>query len=191
MPDASYPSTNPPTVAEIWNKLIADTFTALSIGQRLKDAVGLDTLLAARITDISKISSAAIAVGDTANSIAQKLRGALDNQAFPTTAGMVISSFDNARFSMTASQTTEIIPATGESDFGHIQCDTFITGDKLQVSADSGVNYIVPASETWGGSGVSNNPTIEGYGNSTGRYKVVTSATAGTRIFQRLITTFK
>lgn len=240
MPNASYPAAAAPTVAEIWNKLIADSFTAASIGQRLKDAVGLDTFvaaritdianirtpaqyydtlisdaraagsygqrlkdavaldtfIAARITDITKISSAAIAVGDTANSIAQKLRGATDNQVFPTAAGMVISSFDNSDFSMTESQTVEIIPATGESDFGMIIQRSGTAADTLLFSADSGVNYIALTAtnlgEKWGTFGQAGTGfNILGIGNSTGRYKIVTTATVQTRNFVRIITTFK
>lgn len=110
------------------------------------------------------------------------------------TGNMTISSFDNARFSMTASQTTEIIPATNEADAGHIIVDVLIgLADTVDVSADSGTNYVskmtsagVDTSLGLAGEYV----TIEFIGNSTGRYRVVTSVSVGTRQFQRMITTF-
>lgn len=51
----------------IWDELISEARTALSIGQRLKDAVGLDTLTAARVTLLDEITAVRLAELDAAN----------------------------------------------------------------------------------------------------------------------------
>jgi hypothetical protein len=161
----------------IWDEAVADHVAA-----------GSEGLAQARIKDV------AIAAGDAANSISQKLRGATDNQVFASTAGNTIA-FDNARFTMTASQTVEIIPATGESDVGAIHAEVVVgTGDVVQVSSDSGTNYMNQTgrgdSATGGFAAAGEWRPIEFVGNSTGRYRVVTDATVGTRTLQRMITTW-
>lgn len=102
-------------------------------------------------------------------------------------------SFDNSRFTMTASQETEIIPASGESDTGSIIIESNgQSGDTFELSADSGSSYIArfiyTATTDFNGNG--RPADFNGIGNSIGRYKVVTSSTAATRTYVRCITTW-
>lgn len=165
-----------PTAATIsdavWDEANADHVTAGSAG-----------LAQNRIKDV------AISSGDAANSISQKLRGMTDNQAVAT-AG-VTRTFDNTEFTMTASQTTDIIPATGESDTGLVWVRVAVATDDFRLSANSGTNYTavptVGVMATLGSAG--NVCAIIGVGNSTGRYRIVTDNTVGTRTFARAITT--
>lgn len=54
-------------VNEVWDELISDARTALSYGQRLKDAIGLDTLTAARVGNLDNpdvLTSSRAVAGD-------------------------------------------------------------------------------------------------------------------------------
>lgn len=105
-------------------------------------------------------------------------------------------TFDNARISMTANQTDETIPATGESDFVTVVNNIPIGSGNFFVSADSGTNYkqieetigvMTPESFFKVDATVL---SVSGIGNSTGRYKITSDAVAGTRIFSQDTTTF-
>lgn len=101
-------------------------------------------------------------------------------------------TFDNVRISLTASQTDETIPATGESDKGNIVCETTLdTADELAVSANSGTNFAEIFNQQQAQSVVvtSASVAIIGIGNSTGRYRFTMTATVGTRIIHQMITT--
>tara|TARA_R110000823_G_scaffold307969_1_gene431384 strand:+ start:622 stop:1317 length:696 start_codon:yes stop_codon:yes gene_type:complete len=106
-------------------------------------------------------------------------------------------SFDNSTFTMSASQTVETIPATGESDTGFIMVNTGVgsaSDDAVFVSSDSGTTYTKSFTQTSSGSDFNSagmKVTIDGIGNSTGRYKVVTVSDSGTRKFIKCITTIK
>ena len=108
------------------------------------------------------------------------------------TNNLTISSFDNARFTMVASTTVDIIPATNEGDSGMIVLETFVAaGDRISISSNGGTNYVnmqfrdgVLAVSADG-----DTMDINAIGNSTGRYRIVTDGTVGTRVWQRVITT--
>ena len=94
-------------------------------------------------------------------------------------------TFDNARTSLTASQTDETIPATGESDNGTLVQEVSITGaDTFEISANSGTNYSTRSRVEVYNSDFSVNQAgsfIIGCGNSTGRYRYVANSDTGTR----------
>lgn len=178
--DTSFSTLN---AATVWDELIANPRAPLSYGQRLKDAVALDTFIAARITDISKISSVAIAAGDAANSIAQKLRGAVDNQGF-------LSAITNQteRTSVAENITvTETPPASSLSMYMVFTESMPAAITALNFSANSGVNYVdmggipTPAGSMWlidaGATGIG----IACFG-ATGRWQYTTPATVGSYI---------
>ncbi len=100
---------------------------------------------------------------------------------------------DNARISLTASQTDETIPAIGESDNGTFTQSTSIAGtDTFEISADSGSNYSARSRIEVYNSDFSINEAgsfVIGCGNSTGRYRYVASADVGTRILVMTVTT--
>ena len=111
-----------------------------------------------------------------------------------TSATALALTFDNARLSITASQTDDTVPATGESDSGQIETVTaFSTSDDFETSPNSGTNFHPWLSFQGTAIRITENAnsqgTIIGIGNSTGRYRITTDATAGTRIFHQLITT--
>lgn len=103
-------------------------------------------------------------------------------------------TFDNARVSLTASQSDETIPATGESDSGMFSAESSIdTADVFEVSANSGTNF-AEALDCQGTRGfldgiTGENIQLANIGNSTARYRVVVTATVGTRIYSQIITT--
>ncbi len=101
-------------------------------------------------------------------------------------------TFDNARLQPTQSQEDETIPAVGESDTGTYFVETVQgSADKVSMSADSGSNYKGTYLEATNqlGDVVGNVQFISGIGNSTGRYKLVMDATAGTRVIHQMLTT--
>ncbi len=111
----------------------------------------------------------------------------------PTTGAGLALTFDNVRTSLTASQSDETIPATGEFDNGQIVIVSGgQAGDRMQVSADSGSNYSAQSIAQL--SSVEFNDIGEGVtilaGNSTGRYKIVCDATCATRIYSQMVATF-
>ncbi len=115
---------------------------------------------------------------------------------YKPSAGGLIISFDNVRFTMTASQTVEIIPASGEVDNGIIFLESGgDTGNKLYISADSGSNYVLVTNiitkSTPSFSVTGDVALIQGVGNSTGRYKIVVDSTVVNRVFHRCIVTTK
>lgn len=122
----------------------------------------------------------AIDVSPTANSLMAK-------------AGQTQITFDNARISLTASQTDETIPATGESDNGTFVQSTSVAGtDTFEISANSGTNYSARSRVEVYDSDFSINEAgsfVIGCGNSTGRYRYVASADVGTRILVMTVTT--
>ncbi len=93
---------------------------------------------------------------------------------------------DNARLSITQSQTDSTIPASGEMDFVTYVLETFIaSGDAFEISADGGSNYTLMNSTQAVASftaTVGNSVSIPGIGNSNGRYRIVADGTAGTRV---------
>ncbi len=109
----------------------------------------------------------------------------------PTTGSGLTLTFDNQRLSLTASQSDETIPATGELDNGFLLVETAINLDLFSVSVNSGTNYIVFDSTMMGKTlnSSKNNLFINTIGNSTGRYKLVATADTGTRIFHFFIST--
>lgn len=102
-------------------------------------------------------------------------------------------TFDNARISLTASQTDETIPATGESDNGTFTQSTSVAGsDTFEISGDSGSNYSARSRVEVYDSDFSINEAgsfVIGCGNSTGRYRYVATGDAGTRIIVMTVTT--
>ena len=102
-------------------------------------------------------------------------------------------TFDNARISLTASQTDETIPATGESDNVTFVQSTSIAGiDTFEISANSGTNYSARSRVEVYNSDFSINEAgsfVIGCGNSTGKYRYVASADVGTRIIVMTVTT--
>ncbi len=112
----------------------------------------------------------------------------------PSGGGLAIT-FDNAQLSLTASQTDATTPATGESDSGNVMWTTSISGvDTLETSPDSGSTFsaLYPYNTQTGGMGGTEDASLLlGIGNSTGRYRVVMDANAGTRIISQTITTLK
>jgi len=102
-------------------------------------------------------------------------------------------TFDNARISLTASQTDETIPATGELDNGTFTQSTSIAGtDTFEISADSGSNYSARSRVEVYNSDFSINEAgsfVIGCGNSTARYRYVATADVGTRILVMIVTT--
>ena len=106
--------------------------------------------------------------------------------------GLVLT-FDNVRLALTASQTDETIPATGESDTGLIICET--TGgfaDALQFSADSGTTYeSLRTSDQTNHIGTAEGRSVSfnGLGNSAARYKLVMTSDVATRDFMQGVTT--
>ena len=104
-------------------------------------------------------------------------------------------TFDNVKTTLTADQTDETIPATGEADSTHMICDTVIgSTDKFQISSDSGTTYdsmqaVNTVSEAFAGGNRA--PQFMVTGNSTGRYQILASNDAGSRIFQQMTTTEK
>lgn len=105
-------------------------------------------------------------------------------------------TFDNARLSLTASQTDETIPATGESDSVTYLTSTVIGGaDNLQISANSGTDYSTIAvligvhSAAEFGDQIDTIQSIPAIGNSTGRYRLSMDSTVGTRITIQVVTT--
>ncbi len=108
-------------------------------------------------------------------------------------AGLALT-FDNALFSLTASQTDATTPATGESDSGYIHCETLIgSTDIAEISADTGSTFsslTVYNRDSVKFLQLEDGVLIHFVGNSTGRYRIVASATVGTRLFQMLVTTF-
>lgn len=111
----------------------------------------------------------------------------------PAGGGGLALTFDNELVSMTASQTDTTTPAVGESDSGQYILNTRIgTTDVINLSSDSGSNFdplFSDNSSTGIFGGTESRGTISSIGNSTGRHQIVTSSTAGTRIFHQLITT--
>ncbi len=102
-------------------------------------------------------------------------------------------TFDNVRTTITASQSDETIPATGESDSGQFLCETPIgSTDAFHMSSNSGSNYATtwtPTAKEAVGENAKLIHLLNPIGNSTGRYKWVASATAGSRIFHQMVTT--
>ena len=102
-------------------------------------------------------------------------------------------TFDNARISLTASETDETIPATGESDNGTFTQSTSVAGaDTFEISGNSGTDYSARSRVEVYNSDFSINEAgsfVIGCGNSTGRYRYVASADVGTRILVMTVTT--
>ena len=164
--------------------------------QAIEDEI-LDALTSAHVVagsiglTLRQLRDAAIS-GSTTNSLMDKIRGATTGQLFAS-AGLS-DTYDNADFSMTASQTVEIIPASGESDTGLIWVRTSIAADTLEFSADSGTNYRAINAAVVGSMGRSFGDAggcyfVLGIGDSTGRYRIVATSGVGTRNIGRAITT--
>ena len=102
-------------------------------------------------------------------------------------------TFDNARVALTASQSDETIPATGETDNGTFVQETSITGsDTFEISANSGTNYSARSRVEEYNSDFSINEAgsfVIGCGNSTGRYRYVATSDVGTRQLVMTVTT--
>ena len=102
-------------------------------------------------------------------------------------------TFDNARVALTASQSDETIPATGETDNGTFVQETSIAGaDTFEISANSGTNYSARSRTETYNSDFSINEAgsfVIACGNSSGRYRYVCTADVGTRILIMIVTT--
>ncbi len=108
--------------------------------------------------------------------------------------GGLAMTFDNVRFSQTASQTLDIIPATGESDSGIIIRESGNYVDVVSISGDSGTTYQIMkpmSADKLNITATGDTVQIIGVGNSTGRYRVISSADVETRYYHRIITTLK
>lgn len=156
-------------VDEVWDEVI-------SSGHAVAGSAGLAQ---------SRLKDTAIAVGDAANSLAQKLRGATDNQAF-SSAGITVTD-QSSRVSTAENITTTETPPAASLSMYYVICESAAASiTTVEISANSGTNYIdpgtsMPTARYWlddaSGSGLSPIPL-----GATGRFRWTTPAAVGTYI---------
>ena len=170
MPQASFPATTAAVVDDIWDEVI-------SSGHTVAGSAGLA---------ISRLKDTAIAAGDTANSISQKLRGMTDNQAVAS-AGLAITD-QSARVSTAENITTTETPPAASLSIYWIQAEVLpATITTIESSSNSGTNYqdlgSIPSQQgivEVGGASIFSTISL----GAAGRFRWTTAATAGTYIVQ-------